>query len=69
MQIRLEEIFRASEADLCRKPGRLHKVAQRILHGLIVINDRKSFGLAVRVCPEKQRDCPTGSNRTLGGQN
>src|SRR5580704_13906903 len=47
MQIRFEEIFRASERP-CHKPGRLHKVAQRILHGVIVINDRNQFGLLVR---------------------
>ena len=46
MQIGREEVFRASEA-LCRKPCRLHKVAQRILHGLVVINDRDQFGLFV----------------------
>jgi len=47
MQIGREEVFRASEAPR-RKPRRLHKVAQRILHGLIVINDRDQFGLLVR---------------------
>src|ERR1700683_2694171 len=43
MQIGFEELLRGSEAP-CRKPRRLQKVAQRILHGLIVINDRNQFG-------------------------
>src|SRR5580700_6000595 len=39
MQFGFEELLRGSEAP-CRKPRRLQKVAQRILHGLIIINDR-----------------------------
>src|SRR5713226_1056889 len=39
MQIGLEEFFRGSDAA-SHEPSRLHEVAQRILHRLIVINDR-----------------------------
>jgi hypothetical protein len=46
MQIGFEEFFRGSEAP-CDQPRRLQKVAQRILHGLIVINDRNQFGRLV----------------------
>src|ERR1700733_92313 len=47
MQIGFEELLRGSEAP-CRKPRRLQKIAQRILHGLIIINDRNQFGRSVR---------------------
>ena len=47
MQIGFEEVLRASEAP-CRKPRCLHKVAQRILHGLIIINDGNQFGRLVQ---------------------
>ena len=43
MQIGFEEFFRGSKA-LCDQPSRFHQVAQRILHGLVVINDRNQFG-------------------------
>src|ERR1700683_1909333 len=46
-QIGFEEVFRGSEAP-CRKPRRLHKVAERILHGLIVIDNGNQFGLLVQ---------------------
>jgi len=39
MQIGVEELFRRTEAPR-GKPRRLQKVAQGILHGLIVIDDR-----------------------------
>jgi hypothetical protein len=39
VQTPFEEVFRASEAP-CRKPRRLHKVAQRLLHVLIIVYDR-----------------------------
>ena len=45
-QIGFEEFFRGSKAS-CDQPSRLHKVAQRILHGLIVINDRNQSGHSV----------------------
>ncbi len=47
MQIGSEEVFGGSEGPR-RKPRRLHKVAQRILHGLIVVDDRDQFGLLVQ---------------------
>src|SRR5580692_12850728 len=47
MQIGFEEFFRGAETP-CRKPCRLQKVAHRILHGLIIINDRNQFGWLVR---------------------
>src|ERR1700693_1608098 len=54
MQIGFEELLRGSETP-CGKSRRLQKVAQRILHGIIVINDRNQFGRvvqrhALRVC-------------------
>jgi hypothetical protein len=54
MQIGLQELFRAPETAR-RKPRRLQKVAQRILHGLIIINDRNQFGRLV------QRHAPEGT--------
>jgi hypothetical protein len=47
MQIRFEELFRAPETPR-RKPRRFQKVAQGILHSLIVINDRDQFGHLVQ---------------------
>src|ERR1700729_3024273 len=54
MQIGFEELLRGSEAP-SRKPRRLQEVAQRILHSLIIVNDRDQLrGLiqwhALRVC-------------------
>src|SRR3984957_18750105 len=46
MQIGFEELLRGSEAPCC-KPRRLQKVAQRILHGFIIVNDRNQFGHSV----------------------
>src|ERR1700722_1486712 len=43
MQIGREEFFRGSEAP-CDESSRFHQIAQRILHGLIVINDRYQSG-------------------------
>ena len=68
MQIGLEELFRGSETP-CRKSRRLHKVAQRILHGLIVINDRNQFGCLIQRHALKVADGTSWSNQTLGGKN
>ncbi|HWO34694.1 MAG TPA: hypothetical protein VNO32_38365 [Candidatus Acidoferrum sp.] len=46
IQIGFEELPRGSEAP-SRKPRRLQKVAQRILHGVIIVNDRNQFGRSV----------------------
>ena len=43
MQIGVEELLRGSEATCC-EVRRLHEVAQRILYGLIIVNDRNQFG-------------------------
>src|SRR6266568_4373940 len=46
MQIGFEEFFRGSKAP-CDQPSRFHEVAKRILHGLVVINDRNQFERSV----------------------
>jgi hypothetical protein len=45
-QIGCEEFFRGSEAP-CDQSSRLHQVAQSILHGLVVVNDRYQSGRLV----------------------
>ena len=47
MQIGFEEFFRGSEAPRL-KPSRFNEVAQRILHRLIVINNRNYLGRSFR---------------------
>ena len=43
VQTGCEEFFRGSKAP-CDQSSRFHQVSQRILHGLIVINDRNQLG-------------------------
>jgi hypothetical protein len=47
MQIGFEEFFRGSKAPR-DQPSRLDEIAQRILHRLIVINNRNYFGRSFR---------------------
>jgi len=43
VQTPFQEVFRASEAP-CHEPRCLNKVAQRLLHILIIVYDRNQFG-------------------------
>jgi hypothetical protein len=47
MQIGFEELFRGSKTP-CGQPRSFHQVAQGILHGLVVVNDRYQFGRSVQ---------------------